>query len=330
MAKRLLLEVVQGPLRGQAFSVPANGTLLIGRLPECGLSIPQDLTVSRQHCRIEFHPPECRLTHLSQTGETTVNGVSVTRTELNSGDEIAFGADNTLRVRIEEAPTGNEPTAAPGRVDHATAKQSIRFTISPASCGWTVYKSVEEQPGFEKLLEILNHSQQVHALIDFGRIGQPVPPELVEPQHLFVWMPPESRGQFSPVFVSVSDSPNLVEVLRAGWGQDGIVCFGSTLKGVELLAHWRKAIGAEGDKPGKALTVYYWPSLLNLMLSCQSPEQVAPLLSGVSWLFVEAKDSPGGWNLYADEEFASVLTSAGLLPTDPDVPMPQRTREGAS
>ena len=96
-----------------------------------------------------------------------------------------------------------------------------------------------------------------------------------------------------------------------------------------MLAHWRKAIGADGEKPGSSMTVYYWPSLLNMMLTCQSAQQVSPLLSGLSWLFVEALDSPGGWHLYADEKFASVLTSAGLLAVEPSDTVVQRTREGA-
>ena len=329
MLQRLLLEVVDGPLKGQTYAVPANSTLMIGRLPECGLSVPEDLTVSRQHCRVEFRPPECRLVHLSQTGETRVNDVSVATADLHSGDDIAFGAGNLVRVRIEESPAGTAATAPPGRIDHPTAKQANRFTMSTASCGWTKYCSAEPQPGFERLLEILAKSEPVHAVIDFRRLGQSVPPELVEPQYLFSWLPPESQAQFSPVLVALSASPSVEEVVRTGWGRDGIVCFGSPLKAAELLPHWRKALGAEGEKPGSSMTVYYWPSLLNMMLTCQSAQQVSPLLSGLSWLFVEAPDSPGGWHLYADEKFASVLTSAGLLAVEPSDTVVQRTREGA-
>ena len=330
MSQRLLLEVVDGPLKGQTYAVPANSTLMIGRLPECGLSVPQDLTVSRQHCRVEFRPPECRLVHLSQTGETRVNDASVSTADLHSGDDISFGAGNLVRVRIEESLAGIEDTAPPSRIDHLTSKQSNRFTMSMASCGWNVYGSAEPQPGFERLLEVLGKSQTVYAMIDFRRLGQPVPPELVEPQYLFSWLPPESQAQFSPLMVSLSANPSVADILRQGWGRDGIVCCGSKLKDAELLAHWRKAIGAEGDQPGSSMTVYYWPSLLNMMLSCQSAQQVEPLLSGLSWLFVEAPDSPSGWHLYADEKFASVLTAAGLLPAEPSDPVVQRTREGAS
>ena len=103
----------------------------------------------------------------------------------------------------------------------------------------------------------MGQTQPVHALIDFRRLGQPVPPELVEPQFLFSWLPPETRAQFSPVLVSPPARPSVADVLRTGWGRDGIVCFSSKLKSAELLAHWRKAIGAEGDQPGSSMTVYY-------------------------------------------------------------------------
>ena len=110
MSQRLILEVVAGPLKGQTIGVPANGTMLVGRLPECGLSIPQDLTVSRQHFRIDFPSPECLLVHLSQTGETHVNNVSVSSASLQDQDQISFGTDNVLRVHLRMVlPVPNSP-----------------------------------------------------------------------------------------------------------------------------------------------------------------------------------------------------------------------------
>ena len=310
----LRLEVVNGPLRGQVVVVQDHGTLVVGRLPECGLSVPQDLTVSRQHFRMEFHSPACQLVHLSQTGETFVNGVPVSNVELRQGDEIAFGEGNKVRVAFDESREGiGTPTAVPVRAELSESKPPNGFTASITSCGWNLYESANEQLDFAKLLEILIGTQRVMTLIDFRRIGLPVPPEMVEPDYLFSWIPPSSREQLSPALASVSDDSTVADIIRVGWLKDGIVCFGSNLKGTELVAHWRKAIGVEGDQPSTAKTAYFWPSILNLILTCQSAEQVEPLLGELTWLFVEFPKSPGKWRLYTKADFTSTLTKSGLV-----------------
>lgn len=312
MSQRLILDAVQGPLKGATFSVPAGGTLLVGRLPECGISIAQDLTVSRQHCRIDYDPPDCRLTHLSQTSETLVNGESVKRSDLRRGDEITLGAGNTFRVGFDDRAPG---ASAGLGADRAAASTARKFAMSPASCGWTVFQGLEAQPGLRDVLGIVAKSQPVSAFVDLGRTGL-TPPDQTEPHYLFPWFPPESRAQFSPLFLSQANCPNVVDLVEAGWGKDGIVCVGSSLKDADLLAHWRKLSGVEGEQPGKAMTAYHWPSLLIKVLTCQTSEQVAPLLTNLTWLLMEDPKAPGQWSLFADEKFASVLTSAGLVPAD--------------
>lgn len=314
VSERLILEVVEGPLTGQVCAIPANGTCVIGRLPECDLSIPQDMTVSRQHCRIEFQPPDCRLIHLSQTGDTTVNGQPVTTSQLVEGDLISFGSGNSVRVRKERS-SELEATIVPGRVE--SAKAMDQFTKSAVSCGLLKYQSVTPDLGFERVLEIVSQSGPVHAMLDFQRMKQATPDELADGQFLFSWMSAEMRPKFSPVLATLGESPAAATAVRECWGKDGIVCFGSKLQGTELLDHWRRAIGVKDNEPGGALTVYYWPSLLNLILTCQSVDQVTPLLSGLTWILVECPDAPGNWRVFADEKFAAVLTAAKLICVNP-------------
>jgi pSer/pThr/pTyr-binding forkhead associated (FHA) protein len=292
MSQRLILEVIDGPFRGETRSISAGRTLMVGRLPECDLSIPQDLTVSRQHFRVEFDPPECRLVHLSQTGETLVNDVSVTSANLFNGDQIAFGTGNSLRVRFEELPVAASAVIA-NRTAHkssATTTKRNRITTSPTSSGLNVYTSVEPQLDFQRLLELLGQSQKLYAVIDFRRIGQPLPENLTKSQLLFPWLSLGAQATFSPILLSQAASPDLGEILNAGWGRDGIVCCGSSSSEEDLLAHWRKAVGVIGE---------------------------VPILSGLSWLFFEAPDAPGNWSFYANEQVSSVLTSAGLSLVDP-------------
>ncbi len=312
MAEHLHLSVESGPLQGQKVAVPTNSVLVVGRLPECGLSIPEDLSVSRQHFRIEFRPPECRLIHMSQTGETYVNDVPVSAVDLRSGDGISFGSGNVVRVRFDQGVKVSAPVA-PTKADQPRSEQSPQLITSTASCGWNAYSSVDDQVNVERMLQTLAQCQPLSALIDFRRIGKQIPAAVGEPDFLFPWFPEDLRTQFSPVFIVLSSAPVVSETISGSWGRDGIVCFGSSLNKDELLAHWRKAVGMEGDGPGQAVTAYYWPSLLKMMLTSQSQQQLEPLLSALELIFLEAKDLPGNWVLYTKQPFDSVLKSAGLV-----------------
>jgi len=75
---------------GERFDIGDQG-FTIGRLPNCSL-ILNDENVSRNHAVIQRAPGGWRLTDLGSTNGTSVNGTKVTEIQLQSGDQIVFGA----------------------------------------------------------------------------------------------------------------------------------------------------------------------------------------------------------------------------------------------
>lgn len=65
----------------------------IGRLPTSGLTLNHE-TVSRTHAVIRRVAPVWVLTDTGSTNGTFLNGTPISETELNSGDQIRFGAVN--------------------------------------------------------------------------------------------------------------------------------------------------------------------------------------------------------------------------------------------
>jgi hypothetical protein len=99
-ARMLVLEVIDGPHRGQRFTLPGAGHCTVGRSREAGFSLPEkDLYLSRLHFRIEFDPPVCRLVDQTSHNHTWVNGQLVSTAELHDGDEIQAGRTR-FRVRL--------------------------------------------------------------------------------------------------------------------------------------------------------------------------------------------------------------------------------------
>ena len=308
MSQFLILDAIRGPLAGQSFSVPVGGSLTIGRLPECEVPITQDPTVSRQQCRVEYPGPDARLVHLSQTSDTLVNGAPASRAELRKGDTIELGTGNQFRVRIDDAPA--PLAAAKPPANPSSRARAIHYTAAPASSGWSQYQFSDglESPG--QLLELLGKSAPVRAIVDLRRAGADATELAPAWTPIYTWLPPDQQLQFSPVIMSVLGKD--AELVKSGWGKDALICVASMLDDAALLAHWQKISGAENGQPGPQLSVFHWPVLLRMILTCQSPAQTAPLLSKLSWIVMEDASAPSKAALFAPAAFADELGKLGF------------------
>ncbi len=100
--KRALLEVVEGPSKGQAFAF--DDRVLVGSQVDCDLVI-DDKTVSRQHLRIEHKGNTFVATTLDKNNPVLLGDKALSSAPLEDGDVLHIG-ESTLRVRIGAA-TGN-------------------------------------------------------------------------------------------------------------------------------------------------------------------------------------------------------------------------------
>lgn len=78
---------------GTRFRVSPSETLLIGRNPEAHVSLPEVLSISRDHARLEHQGATVLLSDLGSTNGTYVNGELITEpTSLSSGDRFQVAA----------------------------------------------------------------------------------------------------------------------------------------------------------------------------------------------------------------------------------------------
>ena len=122
MPAQIILEIIDGSLKGQEFIFDNVITILLGRNDDCYLKLPKDdTTVSRYHCLLDINPlsspPQIQIRDYGSYTGTYVNEKNIgqrsdnqTRTEsdratcpfysLKTGDEIRLGKTK-LRVSIE-------------------------------------------------------------------------------------------------------------------------------------------------------------------------------------------------------------------------------------
>jgi diguanylate cyclase (GGDEF)-like protein len=77
---------------GTRFRLPAGGALEIGRSPKSEISLPEVLSISRSHARLEYRSGSVILRDLTSTNGTYVNDIRIDRpTVLKSGDRFQVG-----------------------------------------------------------------------------------------------------------------------------------------------------------------------------------------------------------------------------------------------
>ncbi len=88
---RYSLRFIGGRFRGGVFPLPDGDDLIMGRAPDAGICLPEDM-VSRQHARISIQDDVVSIEDLGSTNGIYVNGDQVKRAELVAGDRILIGA----------------------------------------------------------------------------------------------------------------------------------------------------------------------------------------------------------------------------------------------
>lgn len=96
---------------GTRVTLKPGQPMLIGRYPESPVDCRSDRSVSRRHCQIDFSPPHCWVTNLSNNG-TRVNGLEVTEFRLDSGDEINIGNSIRFAVQLPNSQQSDESSLA--------------------------------------------------------------------------------------------------------------------------------------------------------------------------------------------------------------------------
>ena len=99
---RVILDVVQGPRKGQSFEFDGHDTFIVGRSRLVHCAMPEDAALSRDHFLIEVQPPRCELRDLGSTNGTFVDGETVRETELHDGDTLRVGSTALVYRRGED------------------------------------------------------------------------------------------------------------------------------------------------------------------------------------------------------------------------------------
>ncbi len=115
-------------------------TLSVGRARDNDIVI-ENLSVSRNHCRIKRQDGKFFLTDMNSANGSLVNGVRITKTEVVHNDQITIGKHTLIFLAQEEAGSGPVPVSAPPSAQPMAAGPSETASPIPGEVGqFTVTK----------------------------------------------------------------------------------------------------------------------------------------------------------------------------------------------
>ena len=108
----IVLRVTAGPQCGQEYVIDRPDTYTVGRSSKAQFPVNLDLTLSREHFKLESQLPHCHLIDLGSTNGTKVNGLRVERVLLREGDVIQAGDSSFIVHFAEDTGSQNYTTCA--------------------------------------------------------------------------------------------------------------------------------------------------------------------------------------------------------------------------
>ena len=298
--------VVSGPLAGRTMDLQEGRPLLIGRLPECDLSIQYDPAMSRRQCQLAFVPPDCFLTNISVNGSFVNDRRVDGEAKLTDGDEIEIGSNTILRIHIR--PDCDEPGSEAVNMSEAASVISMSRSECPNGLVRLSFDAEPQRLAVFSLL--LARGRQSCAVLDVNKSGVTLPEDITEPDYLMDWLPPQAANQISPVLIRPADTREFGAILDDASGTDAYVLMFSKQNiedfdgSLRSLAKFNPATGAENS--AQALFGYWWPSILTSILEHSPKEALQKMTSDIDGFLVEDVDGEG-WRLFATAGFAQFV-----------------------
>lgn len=150
------LRFLAGSYKGGTVPLEVGRELLVGRAPEAGLVLPDELT-SRRHARLVWEGEIPAVEDLTSTNGTFVNGERVARRRLQEGDRLLVGG-NILKLVSEVRPAPADLETRPG----------LEPAVTPAPRRTTAMQGRLEEVGLPDVLQLVATSRksgvlQVHS-----------------------------------------------------------------------------------------------------------------------------------------------------------------------
>ncbi len=145
------LTVIGGPHEGMTWTLAGDSTVVIGRESPSNIKLPDEKMLSRKHLRVDLNSHGARLTDLSSSNGTWVNGLRVVEATLMQDD--AFGVGET-QIRFERLGVSSGSSTQPAVSENTIARAvDLPATKAPVPKAFVPKAPVPKAPAASESIE---------------------------------------------------------------------------------------------------------------------------------------------------------------------------------
>jgi hypothetical protein len=307
-ARRLIVEVRSGPLRGKKAVVAPGATLRVGRTDRADLRIERDRELSRAHFELTWDGATCLLHDLGSARGTQLAGRTIAgETVLRHGAWIQAG-ETSFGVYIEawSSPAGEPPQPDLAERAFAALAPRRRTEVGARAAG----------TGVRRLYAVLDAARS-------SRVIQLLHESVDETRSLYEGVEGEALANVAPYMVGFEEDSGLLDrLLREGWGQSWGVFVESPVSFELLRRHFRRFLMVEEEETGGRMYFrFYDPRVLREFLPLATTRQRDEIFADVIESFL-LEDEHGGLCTFA----AATTSLYRDVGSRPPIPAPASDR----
>lgn len=334
--QKVVVKAISGPHAGLTFWL-ANQEVSVGRRATSDIVLEHDQLLSTRHFRIAAIGGQVTITDLNSTNGTRVNGQKIHVSELKHGDYVDAGG-STFLVENSEAENPEDtaadgfdpdesyygikkslPAQPPALPTSARAVHGLAAVHEVCPSGLQrISGDVDDETSPGQIANRLLGKENVLWIVDFARLGLPVPSELnIQSSSPFFKSFRDAAAQL-PLILGPGEIENREPLMEAGWGADALVLVHSNDSKSDFMESLESVIHAQTGAPAtNGICGACWPSILDTLLFADPAGLGRAFLKRVNAVFLEA-EAGQQWHLFGQQDFIANLLRLGRIEmTDP-------------
>jgi pSer/pThr/pTyr-binding forkhead associated (FHA) protein len=330
--RQVRLRIMSSTEQGTLYWLGPGQTLVFGRTAKSDCCLAFDATLSSRHFSVTCSSDRCELADLGSSAGTFLNGRHASKDRLFNGDQVKAGLTVfTVEVEGANGPIVRTGEAAIAATAAANAMPVVTLEVSEVNrfrCASGLIRirgKLADPEAIIGIFDVLQQTPTLYFLIDFSRIGLPLPAAIdVQACMLFPWVPAVAASQ-TPLLVKCEELPEWKAYVEEAWGSDALVGIQSVLSKDELLNQLQERLTESSHGPAAAQGIigFCWPSVLESLLENNLHGFVERFFESATLVLTEVAGDAESWQTYSNEEPSKFLKALQVKLVDTPAPHPK-------
>ena len=301
-------------------------SVTFGRSVRADFGFEFDQILSGEHFQVSFDRDRCEIEDLNSRGGTWLNEKRIVKDVLQHGDLVRAGSlefivemNGMVAVRKEDRPASGQAKTSDRPLSAGRSASVLEMTKSDQPNGLVrLLGQLQDEGSILRIIKaILNEGIPLYFVLDFSRIGLPVPTGIETNEcNLFDWLVGEAARK-APWVVSIGELPDWESYVQESWGGDAMIVLQTKLSKQELRARLLSQLKAssdtqKSDQHVQNMVGVCWPSVLGKLLESTLSGFAQRFMEDISIALFEVSGQLDHWQMFGSESIVESTKSIGV------------------